>query len=348
MNIQILEGLNAKRRSVKEQFENELEIVREVSRHNCVNDMLTLFRQQSVADSKLCLLFKGEHAVGSGVLREVYSVFWDSFVSSYCEGSSHFTFSVTAAMSQDDFVAVGLILTHQFIETGTLPLQIAEAIIQQAVTGWVSEECLVQSLLMLLHEKEREILQQALLGVKPFPTEDVIDILADYGITAIPCTSNMKQLILQVSETELISKPFMCITKLREGMGSFWDGVNAEEMHAVYSICTPTHSNILKNIEVTPADQQEDKVSRWLTRYIKSKEHKLLCRFVRFCTGSDVVLPCTKIKVQMVNMSSASMRPKAQTCFNILTLPKNYRTLAHLTENIDAYMCNPHLWELAD
>ena len=36
----------------------------------------------------------------------------------------------------------------------------------------------------------------------------------------------------------------MCITKLREGMGSFWDGVNAEEMHAVYSICTPTHSNI--------------------------------------------------------------------------------------------------------
>ncbi|CAH3159196.1 unnamed protein product, partial [Porites lobata] len=218
--------------------------IKEVSRHNCVNNMLTLFRQQSVADSKLCLLFKGEHAVGSGVLREVYSVFWDSFVSSYCEGSSHFTFSVTAAMSQDDFVAVGRILTHQFIKTGTLPLQIVEAIIQQAVTGRVSEECSVQSLLMLLHEKQREILQQALLGVKPFPTEDVIDILADYGITAIPCTSNMKQLILQVSETELISKPFMCITKLREGMGSFWDGVNAEEMHAVYSICTPTHSSI--------------------------------------------------------------------------------------------------------
>ena len=72
--------------------------------------------------------------------------------------------------------------------------------------------------------------------MKPLPTEDVIDILADYGVTAIPSTSNMKQLILQVSETELISKPFMCITKLREGMGSFWEGVYAEEIHAVYSI----------------------------------------------------------------------------------------------------------------
>ena len=73
---------------------------------------------------------------------------------------------------------------------------------------------------------------------------------------------------------------------------------------------------------------------------------ELLCRFVRFCTGNDVVLPYTKIKVQVVNMSSTSMRPRAQMYFNILTLPKNYRALARLTENIYFYMCNPHLWEL--
>ena len=82
----------------------------------------------------------------------------------------------------------------------------------------MSEECLIQSFLKLLLEKERGILQKALLGVQPFPTEDVIEILCDYGITAVPNTSNI---LLQVSETQLISKPFMCITKLREGMGSF-------------------------------------------------------------------------------------------------------------------------------
>ena len=90
------------------------------------------------------------------------------------------------------------------------------------------------------------------------------------------------------------------------------------------------------------------RLTRRLNRSIKSKEHKLLCRFVRFCTGNDVVLPYTKIKVQVVNMSSTSMRPKAQMYFSILTLPKNYRALARLTENIDFYMCNPHLWELTD
>lgn len=60
---------------------------------------------------------------------------------------------------------------------------------------------------------------------------------------------------------------FMChasmfITKFREGMGSFWGGVNPEEIQAVYSIFPLTHTNILKNLEVKAADQQEDKVSR--------------------------------------------------------------------------------------
>ena len=323
-------------------------MVRLISRHNCVKEMLTLFKDQSIVNTKLCLAFKGENAVGHGLLREVYSVFWDNFVANYCEGSSHFTFSVSAATSQEDFAAIGRIRTHQFIQTGTIPLQISEAIMQQAVVGKVSEKCLTESFLMLLHEKEREILYQAINGVKPFPTEDAVEILSDYGVTNIPNTSNMKTLLLQVAETELISKPFMCITKLREGMGSFWKGVSGEEIHAVYSVCTPNHTNVLKNLEVMAEDQQEDKVSRWLTRYIKSKEHKLLCRFLRFCTGSDVVLPDRKIKVQLEHMSSTSMRPKAQTCFNILTVPKNYRTLAHLTENIDFYLCNPHLWELTD
>ena len=123
-------------------------------------------------------------------------MFWDNFVYCYCEGASHFTFSVSAALSQDDFVATGRILTHQFIQTGTLPLQISEAIIRQAVVGQVSEVCLIQSFLKLLHEKERGILQKALLGLQPLPTEDVIDILCDYGITSVPNTSNIKKIIL--------------------------------------------------------------------------------------------------------------------------------------------------------
>ena len=152
-NFQILEGLNSKRQRMEEHRPQNVFMLKAIDRHNCVNDMLTLYKQPTIGNCKLYLTFNGETAVGHGVLSEVYSVFWDNFVSSYCERSSHFTFSISAAMSQDDFAAIGRILTDQFIQTGTLPLQISEAIIQQAVIGQVSEECLIQSFLMLLNEK---------------------------------------------------------------------------------------------------------------------------------------------------------------------------------------------------
>lgn len=166
-NIKKLEYLDFKRQKVQEQLENDTATIKMINRHNCVKNMLALFKEQGIAKCNFCFVFEGENASGHGVIREVYSVFWDNFVYSYFEGTSHFTFSVSAALSQDNFVAIGFIFTHQFIQTGTIPLQISEAITLQAVVGQVSEECLLQSFLKLSHEKEREIPQQALLGVQP-------------------------------------------------------------------------------------------------------------------------------------------------------------------------------------
>ena len=104
-------------------------------------------------------------------------------------------------------------------------------------------------------------------------------------------------------------------------MGPFWDDVTNKEIHALYSVCAPIPLNVLQSLELNIQDQQESRVSRWLTHYIKSKDDMLLGRFLRFCTGSDVLLPHNQIKVQFVNMSNTAMRPKAQTFFNLLTLP---------------------------
>ena len=220
--IQTLDELSVKQEMAKGQFNNHQLMFKEINRHNCVNELLTLYQEETIiVNHELMLSMKDEEAAGDGVCREVHSVFWDSFVSSYCEGCSHSTFSVSAALLKDDFVAIGRLLTHQFMQMGTIPLHISEAIIQQAVVGKVSEECLIQSFLKLLHEKEREILHQAMLGKKPFPVEDVVEILSDYGVTSVPSASNIEKILLQVSQMELISKPFLYITKLREGMGPF-------------------------------------------------------------------------------------------------------------------------------
>ena len=146
-----------------------------------------------------------------------------------------------------------------------------------------------------------------------------------------------------MSETDFISKPFMFITKFREGMGSFWGGVNPEEIQAVYSIFPLTHTNIQKprgkscrstrrqSLKVAHPPYQEQRAQivdsfdfvREATRFF----HKERCKFSWWIWAAQ----------------RCDLRRK-----NVSTLARNYRKLAQLTENVDFVMYNPHLWELND
>ena len=158
----------------------------------------------------------------------------------------------------------------------------------------------------------------------------------------------MKEILVQVSTTELVTKPFFCLNKLQEGMGLFWKAVTSDEISALYMLCFPTNMNVIQSSQLDGENQQENKVFQWLVRYLRSKDQQSISRFLRFCTGSDVVFPYSSIKVRMENMSAMSMRPKAQTCFRVLVIPKNYPTQSRLCDNMDFYLSNPHLWDLTD
>ena len=246
----------------------------------------------------------------------------------------------------DNFVCLGRLYTHQFIQTGTIPLQISEATIQYAVTGQVSEECLLESFKMLLHVKERDVIDQALIGRQPFQKLELIDILSDYSVTTIPKPGNIRKILLQVSRAELISKPYACILKFKEGMGDFWNNISAEEIHALYKGCTPTTTNVVDCLYLETSNPKTEKILRWLIRYLQNQDQRCLSRFLRFSTGSDLV--DRRIMVRLEAMPELAMRPKSQTCFGILTLPINYRSYAQLFDSFDFYMHNPQIWELND
>lgn len=82
--IEILKRLEEKRRSIQEEL--QVHEVTEVSRSNCLKDLLALYRESEVLKKKVPLVFKDEDAAGEGVNRDVYAVFWDNFVTHYCEG----------------------------------------------------------------------------------------------------------------------------------------------------------------------------------------------------------------------------------------------------------------------
>lgn len=81
-SIQKLEELNVKWEMPKGQLKTNDLMIEEISRHNCVNELLTLYQKETTVNRELLLSMKDEDAAGEGVHREV---FLDSFVSSNCK-----------------------------------------------------------------------------------------------------------------------------------------------------------------------------------------------------------------------------------------------------------------------
>ena len=252
------------------------------------------------------------------------------------------------SLTDEDYLALGRIITHQFVLTGTFPVQVAEAQIIQTLFGQVSEECLVSSFLQLLPERERQILCKAQEKDGPFPTDAIVDILSEYNATSLPTASSLPGIIKQVSRSEMIHKPFFLLGKIRQGMGNFWRDITKDEIEETYRRTTPNTTNVIASLDCVVADKKEEQVAGWLLRYLKAAETKMLCRFLRFCTACNIVLPNKKISVRFENMSEAAMRPKAMTCFCSLVLPKGYNSFAHFSANLDYYFTNTALWDLMD
>ena len=174
-------------------------------------------------DCKLSVSFADENALGDGVLREVYSVFWDSFVARFCEGSRQFAVIPNPSLSDENYEALRRIITHQLVLTGTFPIQLAEVQVLHALFGQVSDDRLVNSFLQILPERERQILSKAMDGKDPFPTNEIVDILSEFNATSVPSRSNLQKILKQVSLSELIHKPFFILSKMRQGMRNFWN-----------------------------------------------------------------------------------------------------------------------------
>lgn len=320
-----------------------------VDRQNIVKDMLSVYK--SNCNDSLGqypdLQFRGETGIGSGAEDDVFRAFWDMFFTTYGDGNAERVPLVTADMTAEDFQAMGKIITHMFIKFKGFPIQFSHASMCFALFEAVTDKCLLDSFSNFLARAEREVVESAFSGVLDVST--LVDILSDYSTHTMPTSTNIRQLLVATAEMALINKPMFCLQNIRKGMGSFWNNVSVSELDALYSIYTPTASKVLEQVIFPETTVLSDsKVIRWLERFIQSSDEKMVRRFVEFTTGSPIVMPDRKISVRLVNQPEIALRPVAQTCFNIFKIARQYRSFAHMKENLDLYLSNPHLWEVND
>ena len=188
-----------------------------ISCHN-ITELMSIYEDPQIPQHNLLVYFDEDSGTGDGVVCEMFSVFWDRFMMFNCEGSSQHTTSVSPVMQPQDYVTVGQILTYGFVICGSFPVQLARASLHQVLFGTVSNECLLDSFLMLLPEKEREAMLVGLNSTKPFPLKEMVDILDDFKETTMPLSANLRELLVKVATAKLITKPFLPLLKLtRDG-----------------------------------------------------------------------------------------------------------------------------------
>ena len=115
-------------------------------------------------------------------------------------------------------------------------------------------------------------------------------------------------------------------------------------INALFESLTPTHERFINCLEPCECNAQDQKITTWFHRYIRSCSSEQLEKLLRFITASSSLPRDTKIKIQFVNQPPKYLRPHAQTCFKILLIPRQYASFTQLYENLNFYMAHSEYW----
>ena len=88
----------------------------------------------------------------------------------------------------------------------------------------------------------------------------------------------------------------------------------------------------------------EKDVARFLTKYVKEMKQEQVQRFLRYCTGADILLD-QYISVYFVEMSEFERRPVGHTCTCTLQMPNNYANFPDLRAEFNAIL-NSSIWSM--
>ena len=119
-SLESFRELDAKRKEESEKLTEKFFIT--ISRHGVFEELLGLYENEEVISKKIVPTFEGEDASGDGVLRDLYSLFWEDFVRDNCDGSFQFALKLLPQMIAEKYKTIGRIVTHQFLQRGSFPV----------------------------------------------------------------------------------------------------------------------------------------------------------------------------------------------------------------------------------
>lgn len=263
-----------------------------------------------------------EAGSGSGVLRDMYSSFWSEFYERCTLGTSLKVPFLRHDFSADKWKAVGRVLLKGFKDCKYMPIKLAPPLLEEILFGAVHTD-LRATFLKFVSRQEKDVLTEALDNFSSVDMDDLLDVLNIYECRTRVTASSLPGIIYEIAHKELIQKPMFVIDCWRE-ITQAQIFVSCEELEQLYTDLKPTPKKVAGLLKFPPGmSAKQGEVANHLKRYIRELDEAKLGSFLRFCTGSDLVV-AKAILVEFTVQTNFTRRPIGRTCGMLLELSDSY------------------------
>lgn len=325
-----------------------------IKRDKIYEDVLEVYTDnlEVLNEYPLRIKFEGEKAFDcGGVCREMFSCFWKLAYQRHFDGDRLLVPSVCPGMQISLVTTLGTILSHGYLVCGFLPIRLAFPVIASALKGpyiKISDAIMLESFFDYISMYESSLLKKALILAKQGVSfsDDImpqlIQLTSRFECTVIPQCHNLRQIIVDISRHVFLGKPMGLLYALHGGVPqshrSFWSQFAVEKLFDLFRALNATPSVVLRLIEEPEFENRaEAKIFYYLTSYIGNSKQNELRSFLRFVTGSSVVLG-QSIKISFNSLHGLARRPIAHTCDCQLDLPTTYSNYPDFEKEFDSIL----------
>lgn len=256
-----------------------------------------------------------------GVFRDALSEFWDTFYETCTEGTGYKIPFIRHDFGEREWKGISKILVEGYQRERYFPLKLAPSFILRCLEKEINKDELMLEFLDYISETDRDVINTALNDFESVDFDDLLTLCSGYRSKCLPTKANLKNLIQQIAEQEMIQKPAFVIQCFEAELQKIFQDKNIKK---IYEDLKPTVKNILASFDVKKELSDIDATALgYLIKFIKETDEKTRSNFLRFCTGSNLVTE--KIRINFIDTSGIARMPIGHTCSNLLELLNTYK-----------------------
>ncbi|XP_046582796.1 uncharacterized protein LOC124290148 [Haliotis rubra] len=325
------------------EFENAHNMVKKhtirLHRGHVYEELMAKFRDESFNFSKdlftlEMVLPNGETEIAEdngGVVRDALTEFWKSFCDKCTLGNDCKVPFLRHDYSDADWKSIATVIFFGWSTQRYFPICLSKAFMSCAIYGMdifsENKKNMISDFLSFLPEGESRILSAALKD--DFDQEEVMDILGSHECRVVPTKENLEKILGEIAHKEVIQQPMYVKDCGFNQLTALGFDLNTS-LETLYVSAKPNPRKVIKILsfpdEMSPV---QSATSGFLTKYIRELNSDDLSKFLRFCTGSDLLLTTGNgenkpIFVRFNTLSGLSRRPVGHTCGQVLDVPEQY------------------------